>query len=83
MRQYLLTLNNSQLPDVAKTEVVSWTSENPCALQILKLLDICITASTSNDVLSYLHDALRIKLDDEKLSYQELIKKAIWRINQC
>lgn len=80
MKQYLLDQYAITADENKKAEILSWPENHPSAIQLLKLLDMCVEdSSTPADVLVCLHDALKNKLVDENITYQELIKKATWR----
>ncbi len=75
----LLKSPNSQLDPSMIPYIEKWGT-NPSALQILEVLDYCARSSlASSFVMSVFNILLNDALVSESITYEELIKQAVWR----
>jgi len=79
--QLLLEAPDNQLDEQAKVFIKQW-DEVPTALQILKVLDICVYAAlASSFTMSVLNVMYENALRAEGKKHEDLVSLATWRTN--
>lgn len=79
--QLLLEAPDNQLDEQAKVFIRQW-DEVPTALQILKVLDICVHAAlASSFAMSVLNVMYENALKAEGKKHEDLVPLATWRTN--
>jgi hypothetical protein len=75
----LLSMSDSQVDQLLRPHMQSW-SDNPTALQLLKVLDMAIHGSLAS---GFVIGALQVMYDmackAENLTHEEIAKSAHWR----
>lgn len=77
--EHLLEAPDHHLDPVMKPYVEKW-SDPPTALQVLEVLDLCISdAMASGFIVTVLQALYDITCKEEKTTHDDVVKLAVWR----
>lgn len=82
LKEMLLQAPDGQL-DASMFPLIEKWDDEPTAIQIMEVLDYCVHGGlASGFVITVLETMVETALTGENLSREDLVKKAIWRLDR-
>ena len=79
LKQLMLEAPEGHIATVAMDTIKEW-DETPKAIQVLKTLDMCVHSGLTSGFATWaLESILNICMEQEKTTFEEVVKNATWR----